>query len=174
MTLLFALLSLISLLGGIALLAMLAIPSQRATAVREFGSYALPTAATVASVAVIGSLYMSEIEGFIPCRLCWVQRGFMYPLAVFLIVASIRRWPWAGMVGLVTSVLGGLVAIFHYAEQRMWIGGGEAFCDIDVPCSQIWIDHFGFISIPFMAFTGFLFVASLMLVEILARRADRV
>ena len=173
MTLLFALLSLIALAGSLGLIVMLVIPSLRPTALREFGPYAIPTAATVATVATLGSLYMSEIENFLPCRLCWVQRGFMYPLAAFLIAASIKRWAWTGTVGLVVSAIGGGVAVFHYAEQRGWVGG-EGFCDIAVPCSQIWIDHFGFMSIPFMAFTGFLFVATLMITEILARRASTI
>ncbi|MBC5793443.1 MAG: disulfide bond formation protein B [Nanohaloarchaea archaeon] len=42
-----------------------------------------------------GSLYMSQILGWTPCMLCWVQRAFIYPIAVvsglFLISNYIER-----------------------------------------------------------------------------------
>jgi len=41
----------------------------------------LYTAWLVSVVATLGSLYFSEISGFIPCELCWYQRILMYPLA---------------------------------------------------------------------------------------------
>ena len=170
MTLLFSLLSLFALFGAIGLVVMLARSSSRKTAVQEFGTYALGLAATVASVATLGSLYLSEIEGFVPCRLCWAQRGLMYPLAVFLIVAAVRRWAWASALGLGLSVMGVAVAFYHYAEQKAWIGGSEGFCDASAPCTDIWVNHFGFISIPFMSFTGFLFVGALMWLHIATLR----
>lgn len=161
-TLLFALLSLVALAGAVGLVVVLPRPAARAVAVRELGAYAVPVAATVATVAMLGSLYMSEVAGFIPCRLCWVQRFFMYPLALFLIVAAIRRWAWAALVALPVAVVGAAIALFHYAEQRMWIGGSTGFCDASSPCTDIWVQHFGFISIPFMSLTGFVFVGALM------------
>lgn len=147
-------------------------PATRGLAIREFGSYALAGAATVASVAMLGSLYLSEVEGFVPCRLCWVQRGFMYPLAVFLVVASIRRWAWSSKIGLAVSAVGVGIASFHYAEQKSWIGGSEGFCDAASPCTDIWVNHFGFISIPFMSFAGFLFVSTLLWLHIATTRVD--
>ena len=52
---------------------------------------ALWIAFLVAAVATAGSLYFSEVANYIPCRLCWFQRIAMYPLAVILLVAAIRR-----------------------------------------------------------------------------------
>src|SRR3954469_25362869 len=45
----------------------------------------------IALVATLGSLFFSEVSQFIPCRLCWFQRIGMYPLAVLLLMAAIRR-----------------------------------------------------------------------------------
>jgi disulfide bond formation protein DsbB len=137
----------------------------RRTVVHDLGEYALPLAAAVATTATLGSLFMSEVAGFVPCRLCWVQRGFMYPLALFLIAASVKRLHRAWMLAVPWAILGGLVSIFHYAEQREWIGGSEGFCDAASPCTDIWVWQFGFMSIPFMALTGFAFVAVLMAVH---------
>ena len=44
----------------------------------------------VAITAMAGSLIMSEVVGFIPCRLCWIQRGFMYPAAFFLLLETLH------------------------------------------------------------------------------------
>src|SRR5688572_4726587 len=38
----------------------------------------------ISLVSVLGSLFYSEIAGFPPCDLCWVQRIFMYPLVIVL------------------------------------------------------------------------------------------
>lgn len=168
----FSILSLLSLAGAVGVGLILVggrsdgpLAGARQTLVRDFGAVALPLAAAVATTATLGSLFMSEVAGFIPCRLCWVQRGFMYPLAVLLIFGSIRpiatvaRWvvPWA--------TAGGMVSAFHYAEQRHWIGGSESLCSAGVPCTDIWVWEFGFVTIPFMALTGFAFIVVLMQVH---------
>ena len=46
---------------------------------------------SVATVATLGSLYFSEEAGYIPCRLCWYQRIFMYPLPILIALAIARR-----------------------------------------------------------------------------------
>ena len=49
------------------------------------------SAFAVASTAMLGSLYLSEIADFIPCTLCWYQRIAMYPLVPLLGIAAWRR-----------------------------------------------------------------------------------
>ena len=161
MVLLFSLLSLLALAASVGLAITLVSSRYRAAASLELGPYALPMAATVAAVATFGSLYLSEVEGFVPCLLCWVQRGFMYPLAVLLIVAAWKPFRGVPQIALVLSAVGGLVAAYHYGEQRGWVGGSEQFCDVAAPCTYVWVEQFGFMSIPFMAFTGFLMIALL-------------
>jgi hypothetical protein len=51
---------------------------------------ALGLAWLVAGVATVGSLWLSEGAGFPPCRLCWYQRGAMYPLVAVLGLAALR------------------------------------------------------------------------------------
>ena len=174
MVLLFSLLSLLALAAAVGLAASLVGSRPRATAALELGPYALPVAAAVATVATLGSLYLSEVEGFVPCLLCWVQRGFMYPLAVLLIVAAWKPFRWAAQIAVALSALGGLVAVYHYAEQRGWVGGSEQFCDAAAPCTYVWVEQFGFMSIPFMAFTGFLLIALLAGLKMLGRPASAV
>lgn len=41
-------------------------------------------------VAMVGSLYFSEIAHFAPCTLCWYQRICMYPLVIILTVGILE------------------------------------------------------------------------------------
>ena len=117
---------------------------------------ALGAAASVMGTATLGSLYLSEVAGYIPCELCWVQRIFAYPLAVLFTVAAVRRRhdPWAHAVPL--AGLGLAVSTWHVIVQRLPAAG--VTCDPLNPCSAIWVERFGFITIPVMAGTAFLTV----------------
>jgi len=44
----------------------------------------------VALIATLGSLYFSNVKGYVPCVLCWYQRIAMYPLALWLGIAALR------------------------------------------------------------------------------------
>ncbi len=117
-------------------------------------------AAAVAVTATAGSLYLSEGAHYTPCRLCWVQRGFMYPAAALLLVALATRRAWARLAAGVLAVIGLAVAIFHRYEQAY--GGIGDFCEADNPCSLRWVNEFGFLTIPTMAGIGFFTIAVLV------------
>ncbi len=170
MTLFFGLLALVSLAGGATVVAA-RVGGRWEQLGRAIGPIALPLAATVATVATVGSLYLSEVEHFVPCRLCWVQRGFMYPLAVILWLAVVQRRPSIWQFAIPWSLAGSAVSAYHAAEQRGWVGG-ESFCDAAAPCAAIWVRHFGFMTIPVMALSGFWFIAALMAVQASAARTD--
>ncbi|HEY8488370.1 MAG TPA: disulfide oxidoreductase, partial [Thermaerobacter sp.] len=99
-------------------------------------------------------LYFSEVMGFIPCKLCWWQRIFMYPQVLLLGMASYRDdrrlipylWP--------LSAVGGSISAFHYIQEQI-PGLRVPVCGADVSCFTPWINWFGFITIPFMALTAF-------------------
>ena len=75
-------------------------------------------AALVATTASLGSFYMSEYGNhWTPCRFCWFQRIFMYPLAIILIIAAIRKdrgikWYAAPLAG-----IGLLVSLWHNQQR---------------------------------------------------------
>lgn len=116
----------------------------------------------VAIVATLGSLYFSEVRNFVPCTLCWYQRILMYPLVIVLGVASYRLDRNVVGYALPLSVLGMLVAAFHYLEQKVPGFGMEALCSAGVPCSSQYIDWFGFVTIPFLAFVAFTIITVLL------------
>jgi disulfide bond formation protein DsbB len=114
---------------------------------------AVPVAAAVATTATLGSLYLSEVAGYDPCRLCWVQRAFMYPAAVLLIIAAVTRRTALALVGGGLALIGLPIAVFHRYDQA--VGGVGDFCDAANPCALIWVEEFGFVTIPTMAAAGF-------------------
>ncbi|RIX48604.1 disulfide bond formation protein B [Paenibacillus nanensis] len=118
----------------------------------------------VAVVATLGSLYFSEIRGFIPCELCWYQRILMYPLSVILGIAAFYDEHAIRKYVLPLSILGMLVSSFHYMEQK--IPGFAAIkpCTKGVPCSGQYINWWGFVTIPFLALTAFTIITVLLLV----------
>ncbi len=116
---------------------------------------------SVAAVSTAGSLWFSEVGGFVPCELCWYQRILMYPLVVVLGVAVWRgddRLRWRALP---FSLLGGAVSAYHV--QLQWFPDQGSSCEVAAPCTQQWVDRFGFVSIPMMSFCGFMAITVLIL-----------
>jgi disulfide bond formation protein DsbB len=122
---------------------------------------ALLFAAGVAIVSTLGSLYYSEIADFPPCRLCWFQRIGMYPLALILSIAAWRRDPAVRWYALPLAVAGGLVSVYHVLVER-YPSLESGSCDPTNPCSIIWVERLGYLTIPTMALSGFALVAVLL------------
>lgn len=109
----------------------------------------------IAVVATLGSLYFSEIKGYMPCKLCWYQRILMYPQVILLGVASIRGHRSVYQYTLPMTVLGMGVSLYHYLmEKTDWFASHSFTCGI-VPCDVEYINWFGFVTIPFLALTAF-------------------
>jgi disulfide bond formation protein DsbB len=109
----------------------------------------------VSLAAVGGSLYFSEIAGYVPCKLCWLQRIFMYPLVIILGMACYgndRR-----QIGYVLplSMIGGAISLYHYMEQKIPGMADLMPCTSGVPCNTDYINWLGFITIPFLALIAF-------------------
>ena len=123
---------------------------------------ALYIAWIIALLAVIGSLYFSEVKGFAPCVLCWFQRIAMYPLVPLLGLAAVRRDQAIRLYGVVLAGLGAPVSIWHLFVERFPHLEGSS-CDPLNPCSIIWVERFGYLTIPAMALSGFALVIALLL-----------
>jgi len=134
--------------------------------------YELALAALVAGTATLGSLYLSEIAHLTPCRMCWLQRFFMYPSALVLAVAAWRRYQRVRVPVMSAAAIGGAISIYHYLIQRFPSLESSGTCSVTVPCTTAWFRVFGFISIPYMALSGFSFVL-LMMTVLSANRIER-
>jgi disulfide bond formation protein DsbB len=114
--------------------------------------------------SVLGSLYFSEIAKFEPCKLCWFQRVFMYPMPLILGMALFKKARDVIYYAMPLSVIGGLFALYHYILQMST--NPLAPCStigFSVSCSERFITHYGYITIPFMSLTGFVIISLLLL-----------
>lgn len=126
-------------------------------------SIRLLSAWIVSLVAVLGSLYYSEIAGFIPCELCWYQRILMYPLVVILGVGYYRLDRNVRLYALPLSILGIIISSFHYLHQKTNLFRETYQCTQGVPCSGEYVNYSDFITIPFMALTAFILITIILL-----------
>lgn len=125
--------------------------------------YLLYIAWVVSLVAMFGSLYFSEIKGYIPCELCWYQRILMYPLTLILGIGTFQNDISVKKFVLPLSIIGGSISFMHYLEQKIPGFGGIKPCVSGVPCSGQYINWFGFITIPFLSLVAFVIIACCML-----------
>lgn len=115
----------------------------------------------VALVATAGSLYFSEIRGYIPCTLCWVQRIFMYPLVLVIGIAYVQKNVRIAATTLAFSIIGGCISLYHYGLQKLDFLADSAPSCGQVPCTGQYINWLGFITIPFLALTAFILLAGM-------------
>lgn len=115
----------------------------------------------MALVATGGSLYFSEVAHFIPCELCWYQRIAMYPLVVILGIAAVRGDVGVRRYVAPVAVIGAAISIWHIGVERL-PGLPTGSCSVSAPCDLIWVERFGFVTIPVMALAGFLAILTLL------------
>lgn len=123
-----------------------------------------------AFAGTVGSLIYSDVIGFDPCKLCWIQRIFMYPQFIILATALVIKDKKAWAYPLVLSSIGILVSIYHYYLQLG--GGGFTKCAVvgqSASCSERMVWEFGYVSIPMMALTAF---AALIVLALIAKKHE--
>lgn len=167
----FALLAVLAATGTVAVLALAGAARVSPAAGRAWASVrpdvaaaALPLAFAVALTATLGSLYFSEVADFPPCRLCWFQRIAMYPIALLLGLALVRRDRGVRPYGIALAVAGLPISAWHVLVERFpSLESGS--CDPAVPCTVRWVDVWGVVTLPLMALVGFAAVATLLAVR---------
>ncbi len=116
-------------------------------------------------LAMFGSLYFSEIRHYEPCELCWYQRILMYPMALILGVAIVKKDYRISLYSMVLSVVGACISLYHFSIQKVPFLADNAISCGRIPCTGQYINWFGFISIPFLALVAFviIFILSLLM-----------
>lgn len=117
-------------------------------------------------IATLGSLYFSEVRGFIPCSLCWYQRILMYPMVFILGVAVYKNNDKIVPYLLPLPLIGAPLALFHYLKQKVPFFAEVGSCGTGVPCSAEYINWLGFITIPFLSLAAFSIILTLFLMKL--------
>ena len=118
-------------------------------------SYSIYVGFSMALIATMGSLYLSEIKHLPPCVLCWYQRICMYPLVVILGVGILRRERAIYHYVLPLAAVGWLIALYHSLIQWKVISDALSPCVQGISCTTVQINLLGFITIPFMSLVAF-------------------
>ena len=132
--------------------------------------YELWLAFLVSAIATGGSLFFSEIAGFVPCELCWFQRICMYPLSIITLLAAVFDDPRVARYLLPLPIVGAGIAVYHLLVENGVVEQSKS-CLISAPggCATKWINEFGYMTIPTLALTGFLLVLAFLLMAAFER-----
>jgi disulfide bond formation protein DsbB len=110
------------------------------------------------------SLYYSDVLGFIPCGLCWLQRVFIFPQTVLFLIAIFKKDKGIAIYSIALSIFGAIVALYQHYLQ---VGGTSILpCPATVQaveCSKRILFEFGYITFPLVAFSVLAFAIVLML-----------
>jgi disulfide bond formation protein DsbB len=123
---------------------------------RVLWGYELWAAFVVAALGTGGSLFFSEIAGFVPCDLCWFQRICMYPLSLLLLFCAVHGDYKFARYLLPFPIIGACVSVYHLLIENQVISEPTS-CKIGgAGCAVKWINEFGYVTIPTLALSGFL------------------
>ena len=97
-----------------------------------------------------------------PCRLCWYQRIAMYPLPVLLGIAWWKRDAGIRRYVVPLALIGLLISTYHILVERFPSLEDSGVCEVSNPCTIRWVERFGFVTIPTMAFAAFALISGLL------------
>ena len=80
-------------------------------------------------------------------------------LAVAILKKDRQVWQYV----LPFTIIGGLVALYHFLLNLGVISEKLAPCTFGVSCTEKYFNFFGFINIPFLSLVGFILLTILML-----------
>jgi len=101
------------------------------------------------------SLFYSEIVGFPPCELCWIQRIFLYPQLILFGMELYKRDKSIVDFSIVFAIFGSIVSIYHiFVEAGLATGASCANpTNGEVSCAVRYIYEFGYVTMPIMSLT---------------------
>lgn len=120
------------------------------------------TAWLISIIAFLGSVTFSEVLKLAPCKLCWIQRIFMFPLVFILGVGIIFKDDKIPFYVLPLSLIGMAISFYHVLLYRGLIPESKAFCELGISCTTKYVEFFGFLSIPALSFIAFFAITVLM------------
>lgn len=124
------------------------------------GEHALRLGLLVSVAAFLGSLLYSTGLGFEPCVLCWWQRVFLFPLVPLFLVAWWKGDRTVFQYAVPLALLAGIIALY----QSYTLMGGISLLECtsaEGACSRLYVQEFGYITIPVMSLTVSLYILAL-------------
>ncbi|KRS10621.1 MAG: disulfide bond formation protein B [Silicimonas sp.] len=133
---------------------------------RLSGETALGLAWFIALNASLAVLFIGEVLGQTPCLLCWVQRTFMFPLAIILGLGLWWQDRRVGRYAIALAIGGAAIALWHLGLYFGLIPERIQPCTASGPsCTDDNQLFFG-IPIPLMALVAFAMIGLLSAVSL--------
>lgn len=130
-----------------------------------FKKYTFVLGFVIALSSTMLSLFYSNVVGFPPCELCWINRIFIYPQVILFGMELYKKDKAIIDQSLALATLSALTSIFHvYVENG---GASSLACATGGPatvsCATLYVYEFGYITIPLMALTTAVFTILLLI-----------
>lgn len=125
--------------------------------VRNAGSVwaAMFAAWLVALSSSLGAIFIGEVMGQMPCELCWLQRAFMFPLAIILGIAAFRSDRGVTPYALTLAGAGWVVSLYHALLYFGFAPEKIQPCGSGPSCSDSAMTLFGSVPIPLLSLSAF-------------------
>jgi len=125
----------------------------------------------IALGATLGALFIGEVMGQEPCRLCWYQRIAMFPLAIVLGVACLSDdfsvWRYAVPL----SIVGFSIALWHSLLYAGIVPEPIVPCSQTGPsCTSADMLLFNILPLPYLSLICFTMILTIMVNLLLRSR----
>ena len=119
----------------------------------------------VALGAVLLSLFYSNVVGYPPCELCWIQRIFLYPQLILFGMELYKKERSIIDFSIMFAVLGSITSIYHVFIEAGVASGSACASPSNggVSCAIRYIYEFGYVTMPIMALTLSIFIIVILL-----------
>tara|TARA_B100000886_G_scaffold319338_1_gene260017 strand:+ start:539 stop:982 length:444 start_codon:yes stop_codon:yes gene_type:complete len=114
-------------------------------------------------VSTLGSLFFSYVMEFAPCVLCWYQRICLFPLVLILARGLFPFDPNVGKYALPLAGVGWCLAAYHSLLYAEWIPADMQPCTQGVSCTEVHIELFGLLSIPYLSLIAFTLLSTILI-----------
>ena len=118
---------------------------------------------TIAIIGTLASLYSSAVKGFEICHLCWYQRICLFPLVLILARGLFPFDPNVGKYALPLAGVGWCLAAYHSLLYAEWIPADMQPCTQGVSCTEVHIELFGLLSIPYLSLIAFTLLSTILI-----------
>ena len=96
--------------------------------------YELWAAFVVAALATGGSLFFSQVAGYVPCEMCWFQRICMYPLSLLTLFLAWHGDHRAARYLVPFPIVGAGVSVYHILIENHVVSTPPA-CQVGAGCT---------------------------------------
>jgi disulfide bond formation protein DsbB len=130
--------------------------------IKEYvGRNMLLFSAIVATIAILGSMFFSNIAMYNPCLLCWYQRIAIFPISLMLWIAYVKKDTKVVKYVMALALIGLVLSGYHWGMQ-LFPPENPAPCGFDSHCVGRYIYDYGIMTIAGMAFSTCLLIIMIL------------